>query len=80
MHRGTRTRDDATNGGNKDEHWVRKLARTMPTFDPEKEKEAYQREIRPVLGQYWGASTSSTPHIEDHARPYKPLGEVIPLI
>jgi hypothetical protein len=35
----------------------------MPTFDPQQEKETYQRERKEVLGQDWGASTSSVPHV-----------------
>jgi hypothetical protein len=53
MHRGDRTWDDVTNGGNKDEQWVRKLIGPMLAFDPQRENETYQREIKKVLGKDW---------------------------
>jgi hypothetical protein len=32
------------NGGKKTEQWVRKSAGPMPTFDPQQERETYQKE------------------------------------
>jgi hypothetical protein len=37
--------------GKKTEKWVRKLEGPMPNFDPQKEKDMYQRERKEVLGQ-----------------------------
>jgi hypothetical protein len=48
----------------------------MPTFDPQQEKEMYQRERKEILGPDWVASTSSVPHVCDHTMPEKPLGKV----
>jgi hypothetical protein len=64
------------NEGKNIDQWVRKTAGPVPTFDPQQENETYQRERKEVLGQYWGASTSSTPHIEDRVVPEKPTRKV----
>jgi hypothetical protein len=58
------------------EQWVRKSAGPIPAFDPQQEKETYQRERKEVLGMDWGASTSATHHEEDHTMPEKPTGKV----
>jgi hypothetical protein len=72
--RGARTRVDVMNEGKQTEQWVRKSIGPMPTFDPQQEKETYQRERKEVLGQDWGASTSSVPHVGDRVVPEKPTG------
>jgi hypothetical protein len=41
---GARTGVDMMNEGKQTEQWVRKSAGPMPTFDPQQEKETYQRE------------------------------------
>jgi hypothetical protein len=43
-HGGARTGTDMTNQGKQTEQWVRKSAGPIPTFDPQQEKETYQRE------------------------------------
>jgi hypothetical protein len=64
------------NGGKQADQWVRKSTGPMPTFDPQQENETYQRERKEILGQYWGALTSSMPHVRDHVVPKKPNGKV----
>jgi hypothetical protein len=64
------------NGGKQVEKWVRKSIGPMPTFDPQQEKEMYQRERKEILGPDWVASTSSVPHVCDRTMPEKPLGKV----
>jgi hypothetical protein len=66
MHGGDRTGADVMNGGKQDEQWVRNSVGPMPMFDPQQEKETYQRERKEVLGQDWGTSTSSVPHVRLH--------------
>jgi hypothetical protein len=73
---GTRTGVDAMNGGKQDEKWVNKSTDLCPTFDPQQEKETYQRERKEILGLDWVASTSSAPHVCDHTMPEKPLGRI----
>jgi hypothetical protein len=41
----------------------------MPKFDPQQEKETYQRARKKIHGQDWGASTSFAPHVGDHNVP-----------
>jgi hypothetical protein len=41
-HGGTRTGVDTMNGGKHTDKWVRKSARPMLTFEPNKEKDMYQ--------------------------------------
>jgi hypothetical protein len=65
-----------TNGEKEVEQWVRKLAGPMPTFDPQQEKEMYQRERKEILGPDWVASTSYVPPVCDHTIPKKSLGKV----
>jgi hypothetical protein len=64
------------NGGKQVEEWVRKSTRIIPTFDPQQEKETYQRERKEVLRQDWEASTSFAPRFGDRNMPEKPLGKV----
>jgi hypothetical protein len=45
---------------------MRKSAGAIPTFYPQKEKDTSQREIKELLEQDWGSSTSSLPHVIDH--------------
>jgi hypothetical protein len=73
---GARTWVDVTNGGKQVVQWVWKSTGPMPTFDPQKKKETYQRARKEVIGQDWGTSTSHVPHIEDHVVPEKPIGKV----
>jgi hypothetical protein len=73
---GARTRVDMMNGGKQTKQWVRKSTGTMPTFDPQQEKETYHREIKEVLGQDWGSSTSSAPHVGDCVVSKKLIGRV----
>jgi hypothetical protein len=73
---GARVGSNMMNGGKQAKYWVRKSTRPMLSFDPQKEKERYQRERKYVLGHDWGASTSSVPHV-DHTVPEKPNGKVI---
>jgi hypothetical protein len=63
---GASTGTDRTYEGKHMEQWVRKLAGPIPAFDPQQEKETYQRERKKALGIDWGASTSTIPHEEDH--------------
>jgi hypothetical protein len=35
----------------------------MPMFDPQQEKVTYQNARKKIIGQDWGASTSSVPHV-----------------
>jgi hypothetical protein len=65
MHGGARTGVDVMNGGRKVEQWVRKSTGPMPTFDPQQEKETYQRTRKEILGPDWVASTSSVPPVVD---------------
>jgi len=51
------------------EQWVRNSVKPMLTFDPQQEKDTYQRVRKEVLGQDWGSSTSSMPHVGDHVVP-----------
>jgi hypothetical protein len=76
MHEGDRIGTDRTNEGNKNEQWVIMSVGPMPSFDPQQEKETYQREMKEVLREDWGASTSMTPHEEYRAMPEKPMGKV----
>jgi hypothetical protein len=55
---------------------VRKLARPMPTFDPQQENKTYHRQRKGILGSDWVASTSSPPHVCDCTIPDKMLGKV----
>jgi hypothetical protein len=48
----------------------------MPTFDPQQEKETYQRARKEILGLDWAASTSCAPLVCDRTMPEKPLGKV----
>jgi hypothetical protein len=50
-----------TNGGRKVKKWGRKLARPMPPFDPQQEKETYHRTRKEILGPNWITLTSSVP-------------------
>jgi hypothetical protein len=52
---GARTGVDAMNGGKQVEQWVRKSTGPMPTFDPQQEKETYQRERKEILGPGLGS-------------------------
>jgi len=80
MHGGTRSGDNVMNGGKIHEKWVRKSARPMPTFDPQKETKAYQMEIKEILRPEWVILTSSMPPICDRTMLEKPLGNVSNLI
>jgi hypothetical protein len=64
---GARMGDNVKNGGKQDEKSVRNSVGSMQTSDPQQEKNTYQREKKEVLEQYWGASTSSVPHVGDPA-------------
>jgi hypothetical protein len=48
----------------------------MPTFDPQQEKEMYQRERKEILRLDWVASTSFVPHVCDCTMLEKPHGKV----
>jgi hypothetical protein len=76
MNGGDRKGADMTNGGNKIEKLVRKSSEPMPTFDPQREKETYNRAGKEVLGQNWGASKSYVPHVGDRDVLEKPNGKV----
>jgi hypothetical protein len=52
----------------------------MPTFDPQQEKEMYQRERKEILRLDWVASTSFAPHVCDCTMLEKPHGKVSTLI
>jgi hypothetical protein len=44
MHGGVRTWSDKTNEGKHTKQWVRNSVGPIPAFDPQQEKETYQRE------------------------------------
>jgi hypothetical protein len=75
-HGGARIGNDMTDEGKQTKQWVRNLVGPILTFDPQQEKETYQRERKEVLRTDWGASTSTTPHEEDHAMRENPTGKV----
>lgn len=51
------------NGRRQVEQWVRKSAGPTSTFDPQQEKETYQRTRKEILGPDWVASNSSAPPV-----------------
>jgi hypothetical protein len=73
---GSRTGTDKTIEGKQMEQWVRKSAGPIPTFDPQQEKETYQRERKEIIGMDWGTLTSVAPHEEDRAMLENPTGKV----
>jgi hypothetical protein len=68
-HRGAKTGVDVTNGGKHTEQWVRKSAWHMLTLDPRQENVTYRNSRKEIIGQDWGASTS-THHMSDIAQSY----------
>jgi hypothetical protein len=62
--------------GNQVEQWVIKSVRIIPTFDPQQEKEMYQRERKGILGPDWVASTSVVPPVYGCTILDKSLGKV----
>jgi hypothetical protein len=66
---GDRLGTDRDNEGKQTQQWVRKSPSPILAFDPWQEKDTYQRVRKEVLEKYLGASTSTTPHEEDHTIP-----------
>jgi hypothetical protein len=56
---------DATKKGKGVEQWIRKETEPTRTFNPQKEKEAYQQAMKVILGPDWIASMSKTPRVYD---------------
>jgi hypothetical protein len=78
--RGDRIGTDRKNERKKMEQWVKTLVGPIPAFDPQQEKETYQREKKELIIMNWGASTSVTPPKEYRSMLENPTGKVSTLI